>query len=121
MSTETEAFSKLFLFCCRSHNFLLAKEKQGKRTKSANLPSHWSPMSSKTQYKRVLLASVSDEFKGVEKLFRNSMKRSVQIIGIERVQNPFMWEKYQRYLIHFCIPKVNKTQSKLELLSRYKY
>ena len=70
-------------------------------------------MPSKTQYKRVLLTSVSDEFKEVEKLFKKSMRRSVEIIGIERVQNPFMWEKYQRYLIQYSTPKVNKTQRKL--------
>ena len=54
-------------------------------------------MSSEVQYKRVPLASFSDEFKQAEKLFKKSIKRNVTVIGIERVQNPFMWEKYQRY------------------------
>ena len=53
-------------------------------------------MPSTMQYKRVQLSGHSDEFKEVEKLFKNSIKRSVVITGIERVQNPFMWEKYQR-------------------------
>ena len=53
-------------------------------------------MSSTMQYKRVPLSGRSGEFKQVEKLFRESIERRVVIIGIERVQNPFMWEKYQR-------------------------
>ena len=35
----------------------------------------------------------------METLFKKSVKKNVVIKGIERVQNPFMWEKYQRYLI----------------------
>ena len=54
-------------------------------------------MLSKRQYQRVSLLRLSEEFKEVEKLFKKSIKRSVVIVGIERVQNPFMWEKYQRY------------------------
>ena len=53
-------------------------------------------MPSTMQYKRVPLSGRSGEFKQVEKLFRESIERRVVIIGIERVQNPFMWEKYQR-------------------------
>ena len=49
------------------------------------------------KYQRVPLSRLSDEFKEVEKLFKKFIKRSVLIVGIERVQNPFMWEKYQRY------------------------
>ena len=66
------------------------------KPKSSDLPAHWSPMPSKIQYKRVPLASFCPEFKEVEKLFRKSIKRKVKIISVERVQNPFMWEKYQR-------------------------
>ncbi|XP_067017320.1 serine-rich adhesin for platelets-like isoform X2 [Acropora muricata] len=66
------------------------------KAKDSHLPSNWSSMPSETQYKRVCLSCFSEEFKDVEKLFRKSMKRSVEILKIERVQNPFMWEKYQR-------------------------
>ena len=54
-------------------------------------------MPPKGQYQRVPLSRFSGEFKEVEKLFKKSIERSVLIVGIERVQNPFMWEKYQRY------------------------
>lgn len=48
------------------------------------------------QYKRVGLSQSSDEFKEVEQLFRRTMNDYVVIIGIDRVQNPFMMEKYCR-------------------------
>ena len=69
---------------------------QQTKAKDGHLPSNWSSMPSNTQYVRVCLSRSSQEFKDVEKLFRKSMKRSVEILEIERVQNPFMWEKYQR-------------------------
>ncbi|XP_074636892.1 protein mono-ADP-ribosyltransferase PARP12-like isoform X1 [Acropora palmata] len=69
---------------------------QQTKAKDSHLPSKWSSMPSETQYKRVSLSCLSPEFKDVEKLFKESMKRSVKILKIERVQNPFMWEKYQR-------------------------
>ena len=84
-----------FLFD-RSKTMLPAKQQRQKKTRTLQLPSHWSSMSSETQYKRVPLSSLSDEFKDVEKLFRKSIKKSVEILRIERVQNSFMWEKYQR-------------------------
>ncbi|XP_068694759.1 zinc finger CCCH-type antiviral protein 1-like isoform X2 [Montipora foliosa] len=80
----------------RSKTMLPAKQQRQKKTRTLQLPSHWSSMSSETQYKRVPLSSLSDEFKEVEKLFRKSIKKSVEILRIERVQNSFMWEKYQR-------------------------
>ena len=70
---------------------------QRRNTRVTNTPNHWSSMQSKRQYQRVSLSRLSEEFKEVEKLFKKSIKRSVVIVGIERVQNPFMWEKYQRY------------------------
>lgn len=33
----------------------------------------------------------------METLFKKTVNKNVVIKGIERVQNPFMWEKYQRY------------------------
>ena len=70
---------------------------QGRNARATNMPSHWSSMLSKRQYQRVPLSRLSEEFKEVEKLFKKSIKRGVVIVGIERVQNPFMWEKYKRY------------------------
>ena len=69
---------------------------QQMKAKDSHLPSNWSLMESETQYKRVLLSCLSQEFKDVEELFKESMKRSAKILKIERVQNPFMWGKYQR-------------------------
>ena len=56
-------------------------------------------MPSDKQYKRVPLASTSSEYKEVEALFKKTINKSVAIKGIERVQNQFFWEKYQRYFI----------------------
>ena len=83
-------------FCFRSHDTLPADRQQGENLRGPNVPSHWSPMPSATQYKRVSLAPHSHEFKEVEKLFRKTIKRRVEVVNIERVQNSFMWEKYER-------------------------
>ena len=56
-------------------------------------------MPSDEQYRRVPLTTTSSEYKKMERLFKKSVRKHVVIKGIERVQNPFMWEKYQRYLI----------------------
>lgn len=80
----------------RSHNLEPSKAQQDRETESSHLPAHWSPVPSKTKYKRVPLDPASPEFKEVENLFRKSMNRSVKKISIDRVQNPFMWEKYSR-------------------------
>lgn len=61
------------------------------------IPSRWSLMPPNKQYVRVGLLSHEEEFKTVEKLFRRTMNDYVVIDNIERVQNPFMWEKYCRY------------------------
>ena len=66
------------------------------RTVKSNVPSHWSSMPPSEQYTRVTLVPSSGEFKDVEKLFRKSMNDYVVIERIDRVQNPFMWEKYCR-------------------------
>ena len=67
------------------------------------IPGHWSQMPYMTRYQRVWLSPYSDEFELVEELFRSSIEQSVTIIRIERVQNPFMWEKYQRCVSAFTI------------------
>ena len=68
-----------------------------------SIPDHWSQMPYMTRYQRVWLSPYSDEFELVEELFRSSIEQSVTIIRIERVQNPFMWEKYQRCVSAFTI------------------
>ena len=70
---------------------------------SLYIPGHWSQMPYMTRYQRVWLSPYSDEFELVEELFRNSIEQSVTVISIERVQNPFMWEKYQRCVSAFTI------------------
>ena len=59
------------------------------------VPSHWSYTPVSEPYTRVTLDSSSWEFKKVEQLFIASMSNMV-IKKIDRVQNPFMWEKYRR-------------------------
>lgn len=87
-----------------------AKQKAGKNATSAKVPSHWSSMPPKTQYKRVLLTTNSSEFKEVETLFMKTIKKTVVIKSIERVQNPYMWDKYQRY---FTVTTILKKTIKL--------
>ena len=65
-------------------------------TRGTDKPRHWSHMPSTTPYQRVRLSPITDEFKEIEKLFKNSFTWSVEILAIERVQNPYEWEKYQR-------------------------
>ena len=85
----------LVLFrACRGDS-LLTKKVEKSAVKSY-VPIHWSSMTSKQQYTRVTLAPTSDEFKDVEQLFRKSMDNNTVIEKIDRVQNPFMWEKYCR-------------------------
>lgn len=66
------------------------------RTARYDVPNHWSSMPPSGQYIRVMLATSSEEYKEVEQLFRKSMNDYISIERIERVQNPFMWEKYCR-------------------------
>ena len=66
------------------------------RTAMYNVPKHWSSMTPDTQYIRVTLTTSSQEYKEVEQLFQKSINNHTSIERIERVQNPFMWEKYCR-------------------------
>ena len=59
------------------------------------VPSHWSYTPVSEPCTRVTLDSSSWEFKDVEQLFKASMS-NVVIKKIDRVQNPFMWENFQR-------------------------
>lgn len=61
----------------------------------SRVPKHWSPMLPSEKYTRVTLELYSKEFTEVEELFLASMHDAV-IEKIDRLQNPFMWEKYQR-------------------------
>ena len=64
--------------------------------KAEKLPGSWCPMASGEKYKRVKQDPNSSEFKDVESLFRKTMTDDFVIETIERVQNPFLWEKYCR-------------------------
>ena len=66
-------------------------------------PSNWASMPSNKQYTRVKLSTVSSEYKEVERLFKSSIEKRVVIRRIQRVQNSFMWEKYQRYYLFIYI------------------
>ena len=96
MECKNDDVYALIVFLTRSQKEVLVSKQQGKYSRGGYTPSHWDPMPSTMQFKRVPLSGPSNEFKQVEKLFKESIKRRVVIIGIERVQNPFMWEKYQR-------------------------
>ena len=66
------------------------------RTAMYNVPNNWSSMPPDRQYIRVTLTTSSQEYKEVEQLFQKSINNHTSIERIERVQNPFMWEKYCR-------------------------
>lgn len=83
-------------FSTRSQRAFPAHNQQEGNTRGTDKPSHWSHMPSTRPYQRVKLSSNTDEFKEIEELFKNSFKWSVEILSIERVQNPYEWEKYQR-------------------------
>ena len=63
----------------------------------ALVPPDWTTVPDDADYIRVPLPSGSDKFKLTESLFRQSLSENkATILAIERVQNPFMWEKYAR-------------------------
>lgn len=72
------------------------KGKTSASVSSTGKPSNWASMPFNMQYTRVALSNVTAEYKEVESLFRSSIQKRVIIRRIERVQNSFMWEKYQR-------------------------
>ena len=62
-----------------------------------NFTSHWSSMPPKLEYCRDPVDRSLVEFQGLEKSFRMTMiDHDVWIENIDRVQNPFMMEKYCR-------------------------
>ncbi|XP_068739317.1 protein mono-ADP-ribosyltransferase TIPARP-like [Montipora capricornis] len=83
---------------------------RGDMGRSIGLPAHWSSMSSHVQ--RVQLSPSSNEFEDVEELFTKSISKRVKIVKIERVQNPFMWEKYQRKKDHMLAQSKEDTNEK---------
>lgn len=65
------------------------------------LPLDWTAIANDEEYIRVPLALGSDGFKLAKSLFVKSMPESkATILAIERVQNPFLWEKYARKREH---------------------
>ena len=72
------------------------------------LPSHWRPLSDGEDFACVKLETISDEYKGTEKKFQDTMKRRHMIIKIERVQNPDLWTRYTQYVI-YVIPSTEKS------------
>ncbi|XP_078359754.1 uncharacterized protein LOC144644197 [Oculina patagonica] len=61
------------------------------------LPPQWTSVPENEEFIRVTLPTSSDQFKLAESLFRRSMSENkATIVSIERVQNPFVWEKYAR-------------------------
>ncbi|XP_019646028.1 PREDICTED: poly [ADP-ribose] polymerase 12-like [Branchiostoma belcheri] len=60
------------------------------------LPSTWTPMPAGQDFVRRPLSRLCPEFRVVEMLFRQTMGEEKVIVRIERVQNPFLWEKYNR-------------------------
>ena len=87
------------LVCCRSLNGPSGNQKAGRKATSANVPSQWSSIPSDEQCRSVSLTSTSSEYQEMGTLVEKTIKKSVVTKCIKIVQNPSMWEKYQRYLI----------------------
>lgn len=63
----------------------------------SRFPLQWAPVREDVDYSRHPLSTSLPEFKLAESCFRKSIPQGkATIIAIERVQNPFMWEKYAR-------------------------
>ena len=107
------ALECFFIFLCLSclsisiFNFFRPRSsRKGKpitNVSNTERPSNWASMPSTKEYTRVTLSTVSSEYKEVERLFKSSIKKRVVIRRIERVQNSFMWGKYQRYYLFIYI------------------
>ena len=72
------------------------------------LPSHWRPLSDGEDFSCVKLETISDEYKGTEKKFQDTMEGRHMITKIERVQNPDLWTRYTQYVI-YVIPSTEKS------------
>ncbi|CAH1238656.1 PARP12 [Branchiostoma lanceolatum] len=70
--------------------------KSSKPQQLCTLPSTWTPMPAGQDFVRRPLSRLCPEFRVVEMLFRQTMGEEKVIVRIERVQNPFLWEKYNR-------------------------
>ena len=71
---------------------------------TSRLPPQWTSVAENEEYTRVTLSESSDQFKLAESYFRRSMSENkATILAIERVQNPFMWEKYARWAPLRCV------------------
>ena len=75
------------------------------------IPSHWRPLSDGEDFSCVKLKTISDEYKGTEKKFQDTMKRRRMIIKIERVQNLDLWTRYTQYVIYVIPSTENSIQS----------
>ncbi|XP_068694769.1 protein mono-ADP-ribosyltransferase PARP12-like [Montipora foliosa] len=62
----------------------------------SRFPLQWEPVPEDVEYICVPLPTGFGEFKLAESYFHRSMSSKATILVIERVQNPFMWEKYAR-------------------------
>jgi len=71
----------------------------------SSLPPQWTSVPDDEEYIRIPLPASSDQYKLAESLFRQSMSENkATIVAIERVQNPFMWEKYARFGAYIIAP-----------------
>ena len=86
-------------FYCRPLDLPIPLEPESPLTTGApgRLPSQWTSVPESEEYNRVPLPASSDQYKLAESLFRQTMSENkATIVAIERVQNPYMWEKYAR-------------------------
>ena len=61
------------------------------------ISSHWTRISPETKVERITLSRDSQEFLEVRKRFYKTMPEDEKVImKIQRVQNPYMWDRFQR-------------------------
>ena len=73
-------------------------------TPSYRVPSTWSPIDPSEEFKVVDLNEIlhHDEYSKVKAQFMTTMT-SFTIKSVKRVQNPGLWEDYERYAPVYCL------------------
>lgn len=63
-----------------------------------DLPVTWEPMQNEEIFRRVVLSQSSQEYQGLLSHIANNGGNGINVVQIERVQNPFLWRAFQNKL-----------------------
>jgi hypothetical protein len=92
-------FPTVFLYCLRFKRSRI-RTSSGSDARSYSVPSTWSPIDPSEEFKFVDLSEVlnHDEYSKVKAQFLTTMT-GFRVTSIKRVQNPGLWEDYERYVL----------------------